>query len=89
MGDLRLDTGVGKTYIQGVIYGESKVDCGVGNLELKISGSIDDYDFSADMGIGDIRVNGTKYKNSNWRNSNAPNSLEIDGGVGSVNVDFN
>lgn len=89
LGDLRLSSGVGKTYIEGIIYGDSEVDCGVGNLEMRLTGNVDDYDLSADMGIGEIRINGTKYSNRNWRNSNAPNSLEINGGVGSVYVDFN
>ncbi|NLZ80627.1 MAG: DUF4097 domain-containing protein [Clostridiales bacterium] len=89
LGDLHLSCGVGKTYIEGIVYGDSKIECGVGNLEMKLTGSIDDYDLTADMGIGEIRINGTKYNNRNWRNSNAPNSLEIDGGIGSAYVDFN
>lgn len=89
LGDLRLDCEVGRTYIKGTVYGDSEIECGVGNLEMLLLGSVDDYDLSADMGIGEIRINGIKYGNNNWRNSSAPNSLKIEGGIGAVYVDFN
>jgi hypothetical protein len=87
-GDLDLECGVGEISIDGEIYGRCDVECGVGEINLNIRGSIEDYDIRADKGIGEIRINGERYSKDSYRNSAASNKIDIDGGIGAINLSF-
>jgi hypothetical protein len=56
------------------------------NLDLK--GNVSDYDLDIDAGVGTVRVNGDKISDDTRMNRNAANSIEVDGGVGNVRIDF-
>jgi hypothetical protein len=87
--DTDLDCGVGNIDIQGSMYGDNKLDCGVGDVELHLTGSKDDYRIKVDKGVGSVRINDEKLSNSDWSNNTAANSLDIDGGVGNIDINFN
>ena len=87
LNDLKLDNGVGNTDIQGIVTGDSSIDCGVGNMTLDLSGNINDYDFKIDNGVGKVRVNGEKFDNK--KTIGASNSFDINGGVGTVDIEIN
>jgi len=55
---------------------------------LDINGSVDNYDLKVDKGIGEIYINGEKYSKLNWNNKTADYSMDINGGVGNIRVDF-
>lgn len=86
--DADIDSGVGNVNIQGNLYGKNKIDCGVGNVTLDLLQSPDDYDLTVDKGMGSIHINGEKYSSLNWNNRKADNSLDIDGGVGNIDINF-
>lgn len=86
--DTDIDSGVGNVNIDGNLYGKNKIDCGVGNVTLDLLQSPDDYDLTVDKGMGSIRINGEKYSNLNWNNRKADNSLDINGGVGNIDINF-
>lgn len=86
--DTDIDSGVGNISLQGTLYGKNKIDCGIGEVTLDLQGSTDDYNLKVDKGLGSIYVNGEKFSDLNWNNMNADNVLDIDGGVGDIEINF-
>jgi len=86
--DLDFEAGVGETVIDGKLTGENKVKAGVGALILNLKNSPDDYNLDIKSGIGEITVDGVKTGDIRHHNITAQNSIEIDGGVGSIAVNF-
>ncbi len=86
--DADFNCGVGSVNISGVMHGDNKFECGVGSVDLNLTGNIGDYDLNIDSGVGNIRVNGDKVRENEYRNRPAANSIEVDGGVGDVNIDI-
>jgi len=80
--------GVGNLNIKGELLGDNTIDCGVGEVKLELTGNVDDYQLNIDSGVGTVRVNGEKIKDSYQNNNRADNSIEVDGGVGNVRIDF-
>ena len=87
IGEMNIDGGVGRIRINGSIARGIKIDGGVGEIKLDLAGDINNYDVRADTGVGPIRINGERA--GNFRNSNAPYRLTVDGGVGSINININ
>ncbi|MBC3796218.1 DUF4097 family beta strand repeat-containing protein [Acetobacterium tundrae] len=86
--DFDIDGGVGLIKIQGAITGKMKIDCGVGQTSLNISGNPDDYFINADQGLGAITINGQKIPEKGTGSKTASNRIDINGGVGPVNIVF-
>jgi hypothetical protein len=86
--DADLDCGVGNLDIEGILLGKNKIDCGVGEVELDLKGNVDDYELDIDSGVGTVRLNGEKIKDSHNSNNWADNSIEVDGGVGNVKINI-
>ncbi len=82
------DCGVGSLNLDGYLSGKTEIDCGVGSVNLDITGKLDDYDLNIDSGVGTVRLNGKKVSGSYNKDNDALNSIEVDGGVGDVNIDF-
>ncbi len=85
--DLDLDMGVGKLEIKSKLTGNNKIDAGVGTLDIDLIGSINDYKINVEKGIGSIKVDGNEMKD-NSTIGNGFNKIDIDGGVGSMKVNF-
>lgn len=83
--NLDLDSGVGSIDIEAKILGNSSIEGGVGSIRLEILGSKEDYTLTTEKGIGSITVDGEK---SEGQRGNRANSLRVDGGVGSIQIDF-
>ncbi|WP_195268629.1 DUF4097 family beta strand repeat-containing protein [Eubacterium sp. 1001713B170207_170306_E7] len=88
LNDMDMECGVGKVSFEGSLTGKNKIDGGVGETTLSIKGSATDFDIKGEAGIGEFSVDGTRYTENRFRNSSAPNSLEISGGVGALRVTF-
>ena len=86
--DMDLDCGVGKIEFDGVLLGENNIDCGIGNVELDIASPEEDYDLSIDSGIGRVRLNDKRISKEYRRNNNASSSIDIDGGIGYIDIRF-
>lgn len=84
LNDLNFSSGVGSTSIDGWITGDTELDCGVGSLVLDIHGSREDYRLDIDRGLGSIKVDGTE----DYSSGNGKNYLKVDGGVGSIHINF-
>ncbi len=87
--DFDIDGGVGLIDVQGIISGNMKLNCGIGQTKLAISGTVDDYYINADPGLGTITVNDRKISENGVGSKSAPNYIDIDGGIGMVNLTIN
>lgn len=85
--DLDLDVGVGKFTLISKLTGNNKIDAGVGELNITLFGSINDYQLSVEKGIGSARLDGSDIKNEKTYGTGG-NIINIDGGVGSININF-
>ncbi len=86
--DSDIDSGVGNITIEGSLYGKNEIDCGVGEVTLDLAQSTDDFNIRVEKGLGNVRINGEKFSDLNWDNMTAENSLDINGGVGNIDIDF-
>lgn len=85
--NLDLDAGVGKIDIEGYVTGNSEIDCGVGEVNLSILGLKEDYSLHVQKGVGSINIDGTSYSDD-ARFGTGTNIIRVDGGVGSININF-
>ena len=82
-----IDTGIGEFNYTGTLTGNSKVDYGVGETNLTLTGNENDYQIILDKGVGDAIVNGMSL-GDNSTYGNGVNRIEVDGGVGDLNIAF-
>lgn len=85
--NLNLDIGIGKFKLTSSIIGNSKINAGIGSLELNIQGNKEDYKIKADKGIGTIKIDG-RIVEDNYVYGDGENEIKIEGGIGSITVDF-
>lgn len=85
--NLDFDMGVGEVTLISKIEGNSKIDAGIGEVNLTLLGNDTDYKIKADKGIGDIVI-GDKNVSDNIYYGNGDNLIEIDGGIGSIHIDY-
>lgn len=85
--NLNLDMGVGELTLKSRIEGNSRLNFGVGEAELTLLGSREDYRIDLDKGICDAKLEGqTMHDDSVY--GNGRNRIEIDGGIGEINITF-
>lgn len=82
-----LELGVGSVNITGLLQGKTNVEAGVGEVNIELIGSKDDYKITAEKGVGSIKVDG-KSLSDEESYGKGPNTIDIEGGVGSINVKF-
>lgn len=87
MNNLRLDLGAGKTMVCSELAGNSKVEAGVGKLELNLRGGKDRYKFKVDKGIGSVAIDGVG-QSDDAVYGQGNNLIELESGVGAVEVQF-
>lgn len=78
-----IDVGVGKFDFSGKLNGDTDIDSGVGSVTMDIDGYKLDYNINYDKGVGDVEING-----SNIESTNEKHKIDIDCGVGEVNLNF-
>lgn len=85
---LDLDLGVGNTNLLGLLGADSKIDCGLGSLNLTIPESLTKYALDIEKGIGEITLNDEKLTQEEYQ-TNGEIPLEIEGGVGNITIKTN
>lgn len=85
--DLTLDHGVGKLDMTGALTGNCDVDLGVGSAEITLVGTREDYQIRMDKGLGNATLDGQSMGDGSTYGGGA-NRIQIDGGVGDVEVNF-
>ena len=86
--DLALKMGMGQLNLTAALTGDSELELGVGESNITLLGSKDDYELDIEKGIGNITVDG-KNVTAFGSSGNGANEVDIHGGVGAINVRFN
>lgn len=85
--NLDLDIGAGKVSLEAYLGGKSDIDCGVGSLDINLLGNKENYRINVNKGIGTISIDGIKQSDGSVFGTGY-NTINIDGGIGSINIDF-
>ena len=85
--NLDLNVGVGKLSLDSKLTGNNKIDSGIGEMDLSLLGTLDDYCIILDKGLGSATING-KNMSDDTTYGTGETKLDIDGGVGSIQIDF-
>lgn len=85
--NLELDMGVGSLELESKLTGQNEISCGVGTTIINLTGTVSDYQINIDKGLGATTVAGNAVKDGETI-GDGKNILEIDGGIGSITVDF-
>ena len=87
LADLDLDIGVGEADLESRLTGACSIDYGVGELTLTLAGTLDDYCIILDKGVGKATLDGVKMSDD-VAYGDGENTIEIDGGVGDMRIEF-
>lgn len=85
--DLDLEMGVGELSLTAALMGDCDLSFGVGESNLTLLGSKDDYRVDMEKGIGGITVDGETFAGDKVIGTGA-NHVDIEGGVGAINLKF-
>lgn len=90
--DLEVGCGAGQSILSGTVNGSADIECGVGEAKLALNGNEHEYDYQLKCDVGQITVGDNKYSglgNEKHINNGTGNEIDIDCGVGNVEVTFN
>jgi hypothetical protein len=79
--------GVGNADIRAKRLGRCELNFGIGKANVTLIGSADRYKLDVEKGIGKVTVDDSEY-GSNTVIGNGENILDIECGIGEVNVSF-
>lgn len=82
---------MGSLTIQGTIDGTSKIQCGMGTVELITQGNPDDYNYKTQVGMGSVQIGDKTFEglsNKERFSSTAKNYFDIDCGMGAITISF-
>lgn len=85
--NLDMDIGVGGVSLNAQLLGDNRIDTGVGNVDIDLIGSIDNYEITLERGVGKINIDGKSVDDGIY--GNGLNKIDIDGGVGSLDISLN
>ena len=83
-----IDMGVGELDFEGELDGNCSIDYGIGETNLVLSGTDNDYTIELDKGIGEAMIEGKKMSDDSVYGYGI-RQIEIDGGIGELNITFN
>ena len=83
--NLNLNVGVGNCNISAILKGNSVIEAGVGQLNIDLLDSIDNYKIKLTKGIGDITINDTKITDNNTF-GNGNKNISLVGGIGPISI---
>ncbi len=86
-----LKVGLGDFDVEGTIGGNVDIDCGMGNVEMNLTNLYSDFNYTAEVGAGDVEIGDRNYSgishNINLNNA-SDKTMNIKCGMGDVSVDF-
>lgn len=87
---LDLEVGAGDASVTGTINREASIDCGIGTVDLQLTGTQQDYSYSIECGAGVIQIGNDVYSGiSNGKTiMNGGAMIEMECGAGEVTVGF-
>jgi DUF4097 and DUF4098 domain-containing protein YvlB len=85
--NLDLEMGVGQLNFTAALSGDSEFNLGVGESNITVLGDKENFNLVIEKGLGSVTLDGESVSNvKNYGNGN--DHIEINGGVGSIRVDF-
>lgn len=81
-----IDVGVGNLNVRTAATGRMRVECGIGKTDISLLGGEDLYSFKIDKGIGEVVIGDESVGDGSF--GFGGNLIDIDGGVGNINVSF-
>ena len=85
--NLDLEMGVGQLNLTSELTGKCRLDLGIGESDITLTGNREDYKLDLEKGIGNITVDG-KSVSDYGSSGNGNAKVEINGGIGSIHVRF-
>lgn len=87
LANLDLDIGVGEANLESRLTGDCSIDYGVGELDLTLTGTAEDYRITLDKGVGKATLDGVKMTDDGVY-GDGDHTIGIDGGVGELKIRF-
>lgn len=84
---LDLDMGVGQLELNVALTGNCDLDLGVGKTVLNLLGGRDDYSVRVEKGLGSVKIDGKDVSDGEVF-GNGANRINVEGGVGSVDISY-
>ena len=81
-----LDLGIGETNIKADITGKSKIDTGIGTLNLYLMSAQENYKLHIDKGVGHVKFN-NDIISDDTDIGNGDNYIKINGGIGDIKIE--
>ena len=85
--DLELGMGVGQLNLISALSGKCQLELGIGESNITLIGSREEYELDIEKGIGEIRVDGKAVSDYGSSGKGAA-GVKIQGGIGAINVEF-
>ena len=85
--NLDLEMGVGQMNLTSALKGDCELQSGLGEANITLTGSKDDYRIRVEKGIGSVCVNGETVSDGNVFGS-GENYVSVEGGIGAINLEF-
>lgn len=87
LNNLSLEMGVGELNLTSSITGRSELDLGVGEANINLLGTIDDYTVEMTKGIGSLTFDG-EILSSGKKVGTGDSKIGINGGIGQITISF-
>lgn len=87
LNNLKANLGIGEFTYNGILYGNSYIDSGIGRTSLNLKNTKESYTIKASKGIGSINIDSEEIKSDVLYGSGV-NYLELDGGIGEIKINF-
>lgn len=85
--NLNANLGMGEFTFNGKLSGKSKIDSGIGAIDINLSDNKDNYTIDVDNGLGNVTLDGEKLEMDRVYGT-GENYLYINGGIGEIKIDF-
>ncbi len=85
--NLKANLGMGEFVFNGKLTGKSEIDSGVGAISIDLMNNRKNYTIDVSKGLGEVTLNGQKLEMDRVYGT-GENYLDIDGGIGSIKIEF-
>lgn len=91
VGELDVEVGMGEFLAEGAINGDADVECAMGNIEMKIRGRKEDFNYQLSGAMGNINLDGEEhggFAREQSINNKADKDMEVECSMGNISIRF-